>query len=156
MVVLGIETSCDETAVAVVAEGRVLAERVASQAADHAAYGGVVPELASRRHLEVLDPLVGECLAEAGVGLGAVELVAVTRGPGLLVALLVGMQYAKGLAAGLGVPLVGVNHCLAHLAVVEAEGGVPYPWLGLVVSGGHTHLFRADGPTRFRLLGHTV
>jgi len=157
MVVLGIETSCDETAVAVVADGVVRAEGVASQVAEHAAYGGVVPELASRRHLEAIDPLVMACLADAGVTLADVELIAVTRGPGLLVALLVGVQYAKGLAAGLGVPLIGVNHCLAHLYVAAAEEeGVAYPYLGLVVSGGHTHLFRVGGPTGFRLLGHTV
>jgi len=156
MVVLGIETSCDETAVAVVADGVVRAEGVASQVADHAAYGGVVPELASRRHLEAIDPLVCGCLADAGLTLADLDLVAVTRGPGLLVALLVGVQYAKGLAAGLSIPLIGVNHCLAHLHVAAAEGGVAYPYLGLVVSGGHTHLFRVASPTDFRLLGHTV
>ncbi len=156
MVVLGIETSCDETAVAVVSGGRVLAEQVASQVADHAAFGGVVPELASRRHLEAIDPLVTACLAEAGLALTDLDLVAVTRGPGLLVALLVGVQYAKGLAAGLSIPIIGVNHCLAHLHVAAVEGAATYPYLGLVVSGGHTHLFRVDGPTRFRLLGHTV
>jgi len=156
MVVLGIETSCDETAVAVVDDGVVRAEQVASQVQDHAAYGGVVPELASRRHLEAIDPLVTTCLADAGVTLVDVELIAVTRGPGLLVALLVGVQYAKGLAAGLGVPLIGVNHCLAHFHVVEAEGGVAYPYLGLVVSGGHTHLFRVTSPIDCSLLGHTV
>jgi len=156
MVVLGIETSCDETAVAVVADGTVLAEGIASQVADHAPFGGVVPELASRRHLEAIDPLVTTCLADGGVALADLDLIAVTRGPGLLVALLVGVQYAKGLAAGRSIPLIGVNHCLAHLYVAAAEEGVAYPYLGLVVSGGHTHLFRVGGPTDFRLLGHTV
>ena len=156
MVVLGIETSCDETAVAVVVDGVVRAEGIASQVADHAAFGGVVPELASRRHLEAIDPLVTSCLAEGGLGLADLELIAVTRGPGLLVALLVGVQYAKGLAAGLSIPLLGVNHCLAHLYVAAVEGGVRYPYLGLVVSGGHTHLFRVGSATDFRLLGQTV
>jgi N6-L-threonylcarbamoyladenine synthase len=156
MVCLGIETSCDETAVAVVRDHEVLAERVASQVAEHAPFGGVVPELASRRHLETLDDLVTASLAEAGVELGDVDLIAVTRGPGLLVALLVGMQYAKGLAAGLDVPLIGVNHVTAHLEAVHLEAAVAYPYLGLVVSGGHTHLFRVAGPAALTLIGHTV
>jgi N6-L-threonylcarbamoyladenine synthase len=156
MLCLGIETSCDETAVAVLRGREVLAERVASQVAEHAPFGGVVPELASRRHLETLDDLVTSSLAEARVGLADIELIAVTRGPGLLVALLVGMQYAKGLAAGLGVPLIGVSHVTAHLEAVHLEAAVGYPYLGLVVSGGHTHLFRVAGPVSLTLIGHTV
>ena len=156
MICLGIETSCDETAVAVVRDGAVLAERVASQVAEHAPFGGVVPELASRRHLETLDDLVTESLESAGIALADVALIAVTRGPGLLVALLVGMQYAKGLAAGLGVPLIGVNHVTAHLEAVHLDASVAYPYLGLVVSGGHTHLFRVAGPAALTLIGHTV
>ncbi|HEX9592345.1 MAG TPA: tRNA (adenosine(37)-N6)-threonylcarbamoyltransferase complex transferase subunit TsaD [bacterium] len=156
MLCLGIETSCDETAVAVLRGRQVLAEEVASQVAEHATFGGVVPELASRRHLEGLDGLVTAALGSAGVGLVDLDLIAVTRGPGLLVALLVGMQYAKGLAAGLGVPLIGVNHVTAHLEAVHLDAPVAYPYLGLVVSGGHTHLFRVAGSNALTLIGHTV
>jgi len=156
MLCLGIETSCDETAVAVLRGDVVLAETIATQVTEHARFGGVVPELASRRHLETLDGLVVGTLGSAGVALADLDLIAVTRGPGLLVALLVGLQYAKGLAAGLGVPLIGVNHVLAHLHAVQLTGSVAYPYLGLVVSGGHTHLFRVAGPTAITLIGHTV
>lgn len=141
--ILGIETSCDETAAAVVEDGvRIRAGRVASQVAIHRAYGGVVPEVASRHHLERLDPIVGETLQEAGLRATDLDAVAVTRGPGLVGALMVGVAYAKALAYAAGLPLVGVNHVLAHVfaAFLASEEPPQYPHLALVVSGGHTDL----------------
>lgn len=165
MHLLGIETSCDETSAAVVADGeKVLSNVVSSQFDIHAAYGGVVPELASRQHLRAIVPVVREALRQAGVGYGDLEAVAVTCGPGLIGALLVGVTYAKGLAASLGVPLLGVNHIEGHIhsVVLEERGAgrdVRFPALALVVSGGHSHLFFADraasGAYAYRLLGRT-
>ena len=164
--ILGIESSCDETAAAVVRRGReVLSSVVASQIDLHSNYGGVVPELASREHLRNIVPVVRAAVAEAGIGLGDLEAVAVTRGPGLAGALLVGITYAKALAAGLGKPLVGVNHLEGHIHAVLMEhagklvGEAGAPVLALVVSGGHTHLYLAwkeDGVWRYRNVGRTV
>ncbi len=172
MRVLGIETSCDETAAAVVADGcRVLSTVVASQMELHARYGGVVPELAARRHVECIHPMVEEAVSRAG-GWETIEGVAVTRGPGLLVALLVGLQAAKGIALARGLPLTGVHHLAGHVASLFLEGatmepeglGGPEPpaspFVALVVSGGHTHLYRVEGNgvegcRKFRLLGAT-
>jgi len=167
MRVLGIETSCDETAAAVVEGGRTVCSTVvASQADLHAPYGGVVPELAARRHIERIHPVVDEAVSRAG-GWEAVEGVAVTRGPGLLVALLVGLQAAKGIALARRLPLTGVHHLAGHVASVFIEGAtrepdglggpVPprFPFVALVVSGGHTHLYRVDESEKFRLLGAT-
>ena len=149
--ILGIESSCDETAAAVVRGGNaVLANVVATQIALHAQYGGVVPELASREHLRNLVPVVRAALAEAGVGFGDLDAVAVTEGPGLAGALLVGILYAKALAFGLEKPLIAVNHLEGHIHAVlmesRASGALPeeYPLLALVVSGGHTHLYLAE------------
>lgn len=148
--ILGIETSCDETAAAVVRAGREpLANIVASQMALHANYGGVVPELASREHLRNIVPVVRAAMAAAGVGFDALSAIAVTEGPGLAGALLVGITYAKALAYGLGLPLIGVNHLEGHIHAVlmEAQGRdeqpMELPLLALVVSGGHTHLYLA-------------
>jgi len=156
---LGIETSCDETAAAVydAAAGRMLGSVVASQVRIHREYGGVVPELASREHAAVIDGVVEEALSEAGAGLSDVGAYAVTRGPGLVGALLVGLTFAKGLSLGMGGrPFVGVNHIEAHLLAVELEGGpVELPALGLVVSGGHTTLVLMDEPGSYRVLGRT-
>ncbi len=153
--ILGIETSCDETAAAVVADGNeVRSSVVSSQMARHAPFGGVVPELAAREHLKAVEPVVLAALREADCTLGDLAAVAVTAGPGLMPALLVGVGYAKGLALGQGVPLVGVDHVLAHIYGAFLDGGVDalrdpatYPLLALVVSGGHTLLVlvRADG-----------
>jgi N6-L-threonylcarbamoyladenine synthase len=158
-VVLGIETSCDETAAALVRGGReVLASRVHSQVDLHAAWGGVVPELASRDHLARLLPVVDATLADANLRLEDVDCIAVTKGPGLVGALLVGVQTAKGLAAATGRPLVGVNHLEGHLAAVALEPDPPeLPYLGLIVSGGHTSLYEVEGerPPRYRVLGRT-
>lgn len=153
---LGIETSCDETAVALVRDGRLLAQRIATQIGAHALFGGVVPELASREHLRSLRPLTDGLLAEAGVALSDVDLVAVARGPGLLGSLLVGMSFAKGLALSTGAVLVGVNHLWAHLLAPALSERIVFPALGLLVSGGHTQLYRVTSPVEFEVLGRTL
>ena len=164
--ILGIESSCDETAAAVVREGAwALSNVVASQIALHAKYGGVVPELASREHLRNIVPVVRAAMAEAGVTFQDLDAVAVTVGPGLAGALLVGIMYAKGLAFGLGKPLIAVNHLEGHIHAVlmeargRGEGFGEFPLLALVVSGGHTHLYLAEeraGSWRYRNVGRTV
>ena len=145
--ILAIETSCDETCAAVMDDdGRLRASVVASQSADHVAFGGVVPEIASRRHLDLVDPTVRAALDEAGCTFGDITRVAVTAGPGLIGALLVGVGYAKGLAAALGVPLVPVDHLAGHVASLRlAEHPPAGPHLVLLASGGHTLLLDVDG-----------
>jgi N6-L-threonylcarbamoyladenine synthase len=157
MIVLGIETSCDETSAAVVDGGRkVLSNVVASQDDVHAPYGGVVPELASRRHLEVLMPVVRRALETAGTALDDVDGVAVTYGPGLVGSLLIGCSAAKALAYARRRPLVGVNHLEGHIYASFLEGDPPaYPFLALVVSGGHTALYLAREPRRYERIGQT-
>ena len=157
-VILAIETSCDDTCAAVVtADGELLSNRIASQGLLHARYGGVVPEVASRRHLEVLDAVRVDALESAGVTLAEVETVAVTRGPGLIGALLVGVSSAKALAAGLGVPRVPVDHLHGHVvAGTLAPDPLEAPYLCLVASGGHTFIARVDDPADYRLLGSTL
>ncbi len=160
---LAIETSCDETAAAVVSsDGDVLSDVVRSQVAIHVPYGGVVPEIAARDHARVLPLVVDEALTRAGVGLDGVHGVAVTSRPGLLGALLVGVQFAKGLAWAKDKPLVGVDHLVGHLLAVflrrDAAAEAPaFPFVGLLASGGHTALYRVDGPTlaEVRELGAT-
>jgi N6-L-threonylcarbamoyladenine synthase len=146
MLVLGLESSCDETACAVVEDGtRVLADVVASQAAVHARFGGVVPELASRAHLVSVLPVIEEALAQAGVALDDLGGVAATRGPGLVGALLVGLQAGKAIAWARKLPFIGVHHLEGHLSAVYLEPAPPpFPHLALVVSGGHTSLLRVD------------
>lgn len=157
MLLLTIESSCDETAAAVVRDGRqILSNIVASQIDVHARYGGVVPELASRRHVEAISVVVEEALAGAGVELSAIEGIVVTRGPGLVGALLVGLSAAKAIAFARGIPLVGVHHMEGHILAVQLEAPVPYPYLALAVSGGHTHLYRVDGVGRYQTLGRTL
>ena len=148
--ILGIESSCDETAAAVVRGGRaVLSNVVASQMTLHANYGGVVPELASREHLRNIVPVVQEAMARAEVGYGDLDAIAVTEGPGLAGALLVGITFAKALAFGCGRPLIGVNHLEGHIHAVlmeaagRGEAAMELPLLALVVSGGHTHSYVA-------------
>lgn len=156
MRVLGIETSCDETAAAVVDAGGVRGSVVASQADLHGRYGGVVPELASRRHLERLLPVIDLALEEAGAGWDAVEGLAVTCGPGLVGALAVGVAAAKALALCLGRPLVGVNHLEGHLFAVTLDGGPPpAASLALIVSGAHTDLVWIEAPHHYTVLGRT-
>jgi tRNA N6-adenosine threonylcarbamoyltransferase len=155
--VLGIETSCDETAAAVVEDGRrALSDVVATQIELHRRWGGVVPELASRNHVMQVMPVVDEALTRAGVEPAALDGIAVTSGPGLVGALLVGVQVAKALAAAWEKPLVKVNHLEGHLlASFLAEPAPAFPFLGLVVSGGHTSLYVAEAFGRYRLLGAT-
>ena len=156
--ILAIETSCDETAAAVVEDGtRILSSVVSSQAAIHAPFGGVVPELASRHHLENICPVVSSAMAEARTEYAALDAVAVTQGPGLVGSLLVGVQAAKSLAYVHGKPLVPVHHIAGHLqAPFLAHGGaLPLPALALVVSGGHTSLFEVPAEGEFHLLGRT-
>jgi N6-L-threonylcarbamoyladenine synthase len=157
-VILGIETSCDETSAALVTTGgRILANVVASQAELHARYGGVVPEVASRRHLELLAPVVGEALHQAGVSLDDVRTVAVTRGPGLIGALLVGVSAAKALAWSRRLPFVPVDHLHGHVAALFLEPGpVDPPFLCLLASGGHTLLLDVHDRSGFRVLGTTL
>ena len=157
MIVLGIETSCDETAAAVLDGGRkVLSSVVLSQDEVHAPYGGIVPELASRRHLEVIVPVIRRALGEAGMGLRDLDGIAVTQGPGLVGSLLVGCSAAKALSWVHGTPLVGVNHLEGHIYAAFLEEHAPaYPFLALVVSGGHTALYLAKAPRRYVRVGQT-
>jgi N6-L-threonylcarbamoyladenine synthase len=157
-VILGVETSCDDTCAAVVtADGRVLSNVVASQGLLHERYGGVVPEIASRRHLELVGAVVDDALETAGVDLDAVERVAVTQGPGLIGALLVGLSAAKGLAAGRGLPLTAVDHLHGHVvASTLGDSPIEPPFLCLVASGGHTFLARVEEPASYAALGTTL
>jgi N6-L-threonylcarbamoyladenine synthase len=162
VIILGMETSCDETAAAVVRDGReVLSNIVFSQIKLHRAYGGVVPEIASRKHVEIMPHVLRQAIDEAGIAWKDVEAVAVTQGPGLASSLLVGLSAAKGLALRLGVPLIGVNHLEGHLFSAFIGSGAPVfsdlcPFTALIVSGGHTTLLRVLGPGRYRLLGSTI
>jgi N6-L-threonylcarbamoyladenine synthase len=156
--VLGIESSCDETAAAVVADGhRLLSSVIASQVKDHAPFGGVVPELASRRHLDNAVPVVRAALAEAGLTLADLTGIAVTQGPGLIGALLIGLNLAKGLAWSLDLPIVGVSHLEGHLAALAlTPDPPPFPHVALLVSGGHTSIYLVRGPGQQEELGQTV
>jgi N6-L-threonylcarbamoyladenine synthase len=161
VLVLGIETSCDETAAAVVEDGRkVRSDVVASQVLIHAEYGGVVPEVASRQHLATVVPVVRAALQKAGIAFRDLDGLAVTCGPGLVGALLVGVETAKAIGYAIGKPVVGVNHLAGHLAAVFIDDPAvatkpPYPHLALLVSGGHTALIRMAGPNQGILLGAT-
>jgi N6-L-threonylcarbamoyladenine synthase len=156
--VLGIETSCDETGIGLVRGQSLLVDAVASSVDEHARFGGVVPEVASRAHLEAMVPTVERACAQAGVRLADVDAVAVTAGPGLAGALAVGVAAAKALAFGLGVPLFGVNHLAAHVAVdVLEHGPLPEPMIALLVSGGHSSLLLVPDVTHdVRPLGRTI
>ena len=157
-VILGIETSCDETAVALLTrDGRILANVVSSQAELHAPYGGVVPEVASRHHLELILPALRQALADADAELGDVEAIAVTQGPGLVGALLIGISAAKALAWSRRLPLVPVNHLHGHVASLFIEpGSVQTPFLCLLASGGHTLLLDVRDPSAFEVVGTTL
>ena len=146
--VLGIETSCDETGVGIVRGHTLLADAVASSVEEHARFGGVVPEVASRAHLEAMVPTIERACETAGIQLHDVDAIAVTSGPGLAGALMVGVAAAKALALGLGKPIYGVNHLAAHVAVDQLEHGpLPEPCLAMLVSGGHSSLLRVDDVT---------
>ncbi len=162
MLVLGIESSCDETALAVVEDGhKVLVSLVASQVAQHLPFGGVVPEVAAREHLKMLSPMLEELKVKLGWNsLAKIDAISVTQGPGLIGALLVGVAFAKGLSASLKKPLVPVNHVHAHihgaLLGVAQEQRTQYPVLALVVSGGHTNLYRMTSPLDFQLVASSI
>lgn len=156
MLCLGIETSCDETALALVKDGKCVESVLATQMDVHALFGGVVPEIASREHYRFLGALYDELMRRTGLTLADVDVIAVTRGPGLLGALLVGVAFAKGLSLAGNKPLIAVNHLHAHLLAVGLEHELEYPLLGLLVSGGHTHIYRIDAPESLDLLGHTL
>lgn len=159
MIVLGIESSCDDSAAAVLRDGALLASVVSSQDAVHGPYGGVVPELASRHHVRNLLPVVDAALTRADVALADVDALAVTRGPGLVGSLLVGLSVAKGIAQRRRLPLVGVNHLEGHLLAVTLErpatDPLRFPFLGLIVSGGHSGLYLARAPGAYACLGRT-
>jgi N6-L-threonylcarbamoyladenine synthase len=157
-VVLGIESSCDETAAAVVRAGReILSSEVMSQVAEHAQYGGVVPEIAGRSHLRAILPVIDAALAKAGVELDDLDAIAVTRKPGLIGSLLVGVSVAKSLAFARGLPLVGVDHIEAHVYAATMESALdPYPCVALVVSGGHTTLYESRSPLEVTRLSTTL
>jgi N6-L-threonylcarbamoyladenine synthase len=157
MLVLGIESSCDETAAAVVEDGRSIRSNVvASQIETHAPFGGVVPELASREHLDRIDSVVTSALEQAGIGVDDIDGVSVTRGPGLVGSLLVGLSYAKSIAYARGKPIVGVNHIEGHIySVVFENAPIAYPAVALVVSGGHTSLFLIPEEGQYATIGRT-
>lgn len=162
MRVLGIETTCDETAVAVVASriggdgGDILSNEVMSQIAQHAAYGGVVPEIAARAHIDVLDRLIVRALANAGLDIGAVDAIAASAGPGLIGGILVGLTAAKALALAADKPFIAVNHLEAHALTGRLTERLDFPYLALLVSGGHTQLVAVEGVGDYKRLGSTL
>lgn len=157
MFILGIETSCDETAAAVVKDGTtILSSVVSSQVEVHHRYGGVVPELASRKHMEAIVPVVGEAVENCGMSFHQLDAIAVTRGPGLVGSLLVGFSFAKAYAYALGIPWVGVNHLEGHINSVFLEADPPpFPFAALLASGGHTSIYHVTSHTSFELMGQT-
>jgi N6-L-threonylcarbamoyladenine synthase len=157
MLVLGIETSCDETAAAIVRDGReILSSVIASQVETHKRFGGVVPEIASREHLDKIVPIVEEAFAQAGMKPNDIDGIAVTIGPGLVGSLLVGVSYAKAMAFALKKPLVGVNHIEGHVySVAFGNPPVEYPALALIVSGGHSNLFFVPAPGKYKVIART-
>lgn len=157
MIVLGIETSCDETAAAVVRDDRtILSNQVLSQRAEHAPYGGVVPEIAARSHLDHIDGLVRDAMAEAQIGFGDLDGVAATAGPGLIGGVFVGAMTAKAIAAARGIPFVAVNHLEGHALTVRLTDEVSFPYLLLLVSGGHCQLLIVRGVGDYQRLGTTI
>jgi N6-L-threonylcarbamoyladenine synthase len=157
MLILGIETSCDETAIAVTDNNKILADSVSSSVHLHKDFGGVIPEIASRYHVEYINYVFKDTLKKAGIGLNKINLIAVTTRPGLVSALLVGISMAKALSLSKNIPLIGVDHLMAHLYAVFMDGKkVVFPFIGLAVSGGHTSLFSVEDVNRYRLLGQTL
>jgi len=157
MLILGIESSCDETASAVVRDGaEILSSIISSQIEIHRNWGGVVPEVASREHLLKIDPVVKKAISEAAITLGEIDSIAVTQGPGLVGSLLVGVSYAKALAFGLSIPFIGVNHIEGHFfSVVFENPSIEYPAMALIVSGGHTNLFYAPEEGKYKVVSRT-
>jgi N6-L-threonylcarbamoyladenine synthase len=156
LIVLGIESSCDETAAAVVDNRKILSNVIASQIKDHSKYGGVVPEIASRKHIEAINPVLKQAMADAHVTFQEIEGIAVTRGPGLIGSLLIGLSTAKALAYALNIPFVGVNHLEGHItAAFLSERAPDFPFVALVVSGGHTSVYLVKNYHDFQLIGQT-
>ena len=160
VIILGIESSCDDTSAAVISDGVLLSNVIASQKV-HEAYGGVVPELASRAHQQNIVPVVSEAIRQAGISKHDISAIAFTRGPGLMGSLLVGTSFAKGLALSLGIPLVDVNHLhghvLAHFVKEDVDTEVPtFPYLCLLISGGNSQIIRVDAPNKMEVLGQTI
>jgi N6-L-threonylcarbamoyladenine synthase len=157
MLILGIESSCDETAASVVCDSRqILSSAVASQDQIHSKFGGVVPELASRRHIETIIPIISKALADSGKKIDEIDALAVTKGPGLVGSLLIGISAAKSIAFVKKIPIIGVNHLQGHLVAALLEENRPeWPAVGLIVSGGHTNLYFMKGPDDIKLLGKT-
>lgn len=157
MVILGIDTSCDDTSVALIDhDRRILAHIISSQADLHGLFGGVVPEIASRKHVELIDVIYDEVLEKAGIRSGDIDLVGVTSGPGLVGSVLVGLCFAKGLCLAGNIPLIGVNHVEAHAMSIFLEHDVQFPFVALVVSGGHTIILSFEAPCSFKVLGSTL
>lgn len=155
-VILGIESSCDETAAAVVKNGDTkLSSIVSSQIDTHRKFGGIVPEIASRKHIETVISIVDEAVETAGLKLKDIDGVAVTQGPGLVGSLMVGLSVAKGISYSLGIPMINVDHLEAHISAVHLEHQVGFPFIALIVSGGHTNLYMVRGHTEFELIGRT-
>jgi N6-L-threonylcarbamoyladenine synthase len=157
MIILGIESSCDETAAAVVRDGReLLSNVIASQIDEHSKFGGVVPEIASRMHIEAIVPVILQALEDAGMKLSDIQGIAVTRGPGLVGSLLVGISVAKALTFSRKLPLAGINHLEGHIAAIFLNERIPsFPFVSLVVSGGHTNIYYVSDFGVFTLLGQT-
>lgn len=156
MLVLGIESSCDETALALVQDGKILEEVLFSQAGLHAIFGGVVPELASRGHIKYIGFLFDKLIDKAKIRLQSIDAIAVTRGPGLLGSLLVGAGFAKALAFALGIRIIGINHLYAHALANGINHKLEFPSLAVVVSGGHTHLYCVEAVNKFIQIGRTL
>ncbi len=156
MIVLGIETSCDETAAAILENGKELRSNViASQNEIHSLYGGIVPELAGRSHIERINGIIEEALNKAKVSFSEIDLISVTQGPGLVGSLLVGLNTAKALAYASKIPLMAINHLEGHICAIFLEQEVPFPYLALIVSGGHTDLCRVENFGKYTILGRT-
>ncbi|MDR2017934.1 MAG: tRNA (adenosine(37)-N6)-threonylcarbamoyltransferase complex transferase subunit TsaD [Syntrophobacterales bacterium] len=156
MIILGIDTSCDDTSVAIVEDGNnILSNIVSSQIDLHRTFGGVVPEIASRKHVELIDGLFKQGLKEAGLTHRDIDCVSVTAGPGLIGSVLVGLSFAKGLSLAINKPFIGVNHVEAHAMSIFLEREVEFPFVALVVSGGHTTILLMEEPLRFRVIGST-
>ncbi len=156
MVVLGIETSCDETGLALIKDGKLIAHKLSSQEKLHSVYGGVVPEIASRKHLEIIPVLFRELLDHCGCDVEDIDVVAVSRGPGLLGSLLVGIGFAKGLVLANKFKFIGVNHLFAHFFVCELNRNIEFPAIGLLISGGHTQLCLISSYTEIHIIGNTL
>lgn len=156
MLVLGLETSCDDTAAAVLQDGNILLSNIINDQSNiHSKYGGIVPELAGRSHIDQVHRVIGCALESAQVKLRDIDLLAVTVGPGLIGSLLVGLNAAKGISYGLGTPLVGINHLEGHLLAIFLQRQIEFPFISLVVSGGHTDLYRVNDFGNYKLLGRT-